>query len=506
MFGSSPASTVSVLMAVLLAGVSPAAYLTNQWPPLMINQPYYGLFYLPYRHYDSTGVHSWNSIDQLPKNNFEEESVEPAITDIEGRTPVRKLYSDRPDGSNNFPSVTESRLQLGPSLRNAFPNLASTISSSFFFNNPSVGLLTSFGLLDGTSCTSPNAEAGICTNSRLCSSYGGRSSGSCSSFGNVCCINTVTRCGATVTLNNTYWQAPTTLSAESTCSLDVKMDPTLPEQRRNPICQVRLDFEAFAIAGPNTQTVCTTDNFRVSGTANKVPIICGQNVGQHMYLIAPSSTADVQLIFTLGTGSAQDRNWKIRISLLSCTSTNLLAPDDCLQYFTQSIGTVRSFNWREVSPSATGPRQLANQDYNICFRTEQVTNTNAFPRVSSSICYSPCVITTVAVAPQMTPLALSLTGDSTVGFLPAGAGAGTAFNQCANTDYIVIDGAVDASTPANFNDRFCGNNLNAVAQTTSVTLCSTVKPFNIYYRTDGSEANTELGNNGFCLRYEQRAS
>ncbi len=125
-----------------------------------------------------------------------------------------------------------------------------------------------------------------------------------------------------------------------------------------------------------------------------------------VYLIAPSSTADVQLIFTLGTGSAQDRNWKIRISLLSCTSTNLLgiiiicsasqgsilynflfiylfkkAPDDCLQYFTQSIGTVRSFNWREVSPSATGPRQLANQDYNICFRTEQVTNTNAFPRV-----------------------------------------------------------------------------------------------------------------------------
>jgi hypothetical protein len=94
MFGSSPASTVSVLMAVLLAGVSPAAYLTNQWPPLMINQPYYGLFYLPYRHYHSTGiefifqiylalklnskigsgVHSWNSIDQLPKNNFEEES------------------------------------------------------------------------------------------------------------------------------------------------------------------------------------------------------------------------------------------------------------------------------------------------------------------------------------------------------------------------------------------------------------------------------------------------
>ncbi len=49
-----------------------------------------------------------------------------------------------------------------------------------------------------------------------------------------------------------------------------------------PITQcIRLDFEAFAIAGPNTQTVCATDNFRVSGAANKVPIICGQNLGQH---------------------------------------------------------------------------------------------------------------------------------------------------------------------------------------------------------------------------------
>lgn len=57
----------------------------------------------------------------------------------------------------------------------------------------------------------------------------------------------------------------------------------------------RLDFEAFAIAGPNTQTVCATDNFRVSGTANKVPIICGQNVGQHSKLISVLSSCKVIL-------------------------------------------------------------------------------------------------------------------------------------------------------------------------------------------------------------------
>lgn len=159
-----------------------------------------------------------------------------------------------------------------------------------------------------------------------------------------------------------------------------------------------------------------------------------------------------------------------------------------------------------------------------------MTSQTFMMQVASSICYTPCVITTTAVPPQMPPLAFSLTADSSATFLPAGAGAGTNFNQCANTDYLVIHGAVDSTMPTSFNDRFCGNNLNPASQTTSVTLCckwhsffrrdfaqstllnnllvaiATAKPFNIFYRTDGSESNTEFANNGFCLRYEQRAS
>jgi hypothetical protein len=46
-----------------------------------------------------------------------------------------------------------------------------------------------------------------------------------------------------------------------------------------------------------------------------------------------------------------------------------LAPVDCLQYFSASSGKVRSFNWQDVAPPAN-PRQLNNQNYNICFRTE----------------------------------------------------------------------------------------------------------------------------------------
>ena len=47
-----------------------------------------------------------------------------------------------------------------------------------------------------------------------------------------------------------------------------------------------------------------------------------------------------------------------------------IAPADCLQYFTSTSGTFRSFNWKDTAENVT--RQLALQDYNICFRTELV--------------------------------------------------------------------------------------------------------------------------------------
>lgn len=51
----------------------------------------------------------------------------------------------------------------------------------------------------------------------------------------------VTKCGALVTLNNTYWQAPAAVSSESTCGLTVKMDRTLIEQRATT-CQLRYNY------------------------------------------------------------------------------------------------------------------------------------------------------------------------------------------------------------------------------------------------------------------------
>lgn len=190
--------------------------------------------------------------------------------------------------------------------------------------------------------------------------------------------------------------------------------------------------------------------------------------------------------------------------LVTIIPSTLKAPPDCLQYFTQSSGIVQSFNWREVAATAGAPRQLANQDYNVCFRTEQISTTALVSKMATSLCLTACTITATGTP---APLPFSLTGDSTSSYLPSGNGAGAFPPSCANTDFLIFDFAVDTSNPTNFSDRFCGNAFNAQAQTIGQsTLCSASKPFNLYYKTDGSETAAEVGNNGFCLRFEERAT
>ena len=79
----------------------------------------------------------------------------------------------------------------------------------------------------------------------------------------------------------------------------------------------------------------------------------------------------------LGLGNDDDDftsegyQFRIRIRQLDCTSNdeeiqNLLAPQDCLQYFIERQGTLSSFNW---DPTVTPQRQyVPDQSYSMCFR------------------------------------------------------------------------------------------------------------------------------------------
>ncbi|XP_046459000.1 uncharacterized protein LOC124205594 [Daphnia pulex] len=432
-----------------------------------------------------------------------------------------------------------------------FQNLASRIPISY---NPNAD--SPFDTFE--SCMSPNGDAGICAPGSVCSLFGGRPGGSCI-LGKVCCINTINKCGGTVTLNNTYWQSSTfPINVPTTCSLSVRTDTQLTEQLKKPICQIRLDFITFTTAQPTAGTC--TDTFKVGQTNSKVPTICGDNGGQHMYLDIPSSAvtpSNVQLMFTFSEETAV-RSWNIKIALLPCGAF-YLAPVDCLQYFTAATGRVRSFNWLDTN--STTIRQLNNQNYNICFRTELIAGLTA-----SELCLSVCSVTngdafsittpisgaiadaTAAVATAQANLATAqaVQAAAAAAFLAANGGntatanqiqtltnanvalaaaqaalttaqaaltaavaaAGTGLSAVGTStnatgvitatclyDSLLIPGARDSMNVEA--DRYCGDALNPafVPVGTSVQVCTPLRPFKMTYRTDSTEAAIAAGTN-----------
>ncbi|KAI9559203.1 hypothetical protein GHT06_015992 [Daphnia sinensis] len=506
---------------------------------------------------------TWNALDYQPASAGS--PVEDNSNLYEGRTPNKQQHVIKTLQSTNNDIQTEGRLTLG--------GLGANLLNAGFFNNrftpantwrPFATLANRIPVSLGPNfdsmfdmfetCVSPNDDAGICAPGSVCSLFGGRPTGSCS-FGKVCCINTINKCGGVVTLNNTYWQNPASINAPSSCSLTVRTDAKLAEQSKKPICQIRLDFISFTIAQP-TAGNCI-DTFHIGEATTVAPTICGDNSGQHMYLDVPSSAvtpSNVQFMFTFAADTAS-RSWNIKIALLPC-GASYLAPVDCLQYFTAATGKVRSFNWLDVASTTT--RQLNNQNYNICFRTELVSGLKA-TQMCLSVCSvrngdafsittpttTPAAVAAAAVVAAQNTLTNSLAVQAAAQAALAAAGAGATQAQiqaatdaniavrndqallasaqataaAANTnaatlsgigtsaiintvntatclyDYLLIGGARDANDVGA--DRFCGNALNPALTpvATSTQICSPVRPFRITYHTDGTEGALVAGTN-----------
>ncbi|XP_017040947.1 uncharacterized protein LOC122320058 [Drosophila ficusphila] len=172
------------------------------------------------------------------------------------------------------------------------------------------------------------------------------------------------------------------------------------------VCQLRIDW-AMTLAQPTLESAdsgltyaeCTKDYFEVDGLR-----LCGTEVWQHIYV--PFNATDGESVVDLVIGLA-DRagatglptpSWDITVTQLECPAgasvrsldlqeeeelENLptiegrastikdgffVAPPGCLQYFPQSKGAVKSFNYNDgngIYPS--------RMNYAICFRRETGT-------------------------------------------------------------------------------------------------------------------------------------
>ncbi|XP_064215817.1 uncharacterized protein LOC662398 isoform X2 [Tribolium castaneum] len=323
-------------------------------------------------------------------------------------------------------------------------------------------------------CGGADGFEGTCYTRRQCNEIGGVGAGPCAKGIGVCCIIQIT-CGGSSSYNNTYFTSPnfpTPYPGGSTCTV------TIP--KCNPdICQIRIDFLAFSLAQPDANGTCTTDAFYVIGGASNVPVLCGENSGQHIY-VDFNGDSDIQLVLnTNAAATAASRAWNFKITQIGCDCPTK-APTGCLQYYTALSGTVRSFNYGTTGPQ-TGTRQLANENYGVCVEMQP----------------GYCSITWGTSPGDMYAFTVTGNTNQAVGNGTIGPPSALSNGNC-TTDFVVIPNPsyVNSSLVGPNTDRFCGNGFN------SVTTSS--KPFVLTVVTDGTDIPpTDEANRGFSLMYTQ---
>ncbi|XP_045034723.1 uncharacterized protein LOC116936379 [Daphnia magna] len=377
--------------------------------------------------------------------------------------------------------------EISPTNSNTSLNPALDVRDGKFF-----GLFETV-INNNRACRALSGDIGTCLSYPECFAFRGNISGACGRGFGLCCVTTKT-CQGVIYANNTYFVNqgyPASYTAAGQCYTTVnRLAPN--------ICQLRLDFEAFSIAQPESvEHRCVTDSFVVTGTTSPVPVICGDNAGQHMYLnIGYNSTTPIMLTMITSNlmvgGVASARNWKIRVSQIPCNE-GFAAPPGCLQYFTGSVGVIRSFNFFFESRGVNTARQLSFQDYTICIRQE------------SNFCemqYNPCPDQV-----NLPGLGFSISGALTAGATTVASGVDAA----CTADYLMIPcgsdirGQAIKSNGAVCAARLCGSAFNSInAETRSTPVFTRSVPFELRYFTNGLEAGEgEQGNLGFCLTYQQ---
>ncbi|XP_059097732.1 uncharacterized protein LOC131892026 [Tigriopus californicus] len=345
-------------------------------------------------------------------------------------------------------------------------------------------------------CNGTQSMPGTCYTSQECSTRRGVSIGSCANGFGVCCSFTIS-CGGTTSENTTIFNDENIPSGMGTCTATIC-------PAGNDICQLRLDFDQFQIAGPSTVSLsvtklvngnpsaaanaipnailgqCITDQFQVtSGSGVTPPVICGINTNQHVFVDADADCN--MLMFQLGQG-AVSRSFQIRVTQYACTSPNL-APSGCTQYFTSDTGTgmVQSFNF--------GNGHLADQDQVMCVRRNQN---------SCRICWTTVLDTDFDVSGT----ASSGMGASTTARFCCGSNTvGTAVGNAGGYDCLSLPFAESKMGNMNVQSRFCGRNAGLSSSAmSSLTVCSRASPFRVAFRSNAFEVsdmtlpNTEAKN------------
>jgi len=316
-----------------------------------------------------------------------------------------------------------------------------------------------------TPCTTEGKTPGTCLADRDCSQRGGIPDGTCGG-GFASCCNFKFTCNKKTTDNETLFVNPSYPKHDNgtnTCQVTV--------YKNEGVCQLRLDFEEFSLAQPDENGFCTTDSFMVRTTVGeRLPILCGDNPGQHLYVDMGRGSANPVVLSVVSNGDAVARKWKIKINMIPCNNLDM-APSGCLQYYRSPSSVIRSFNF---GPTLEGrARYLSNLRYTSCVRTEE----------------NFCAIKWETETPNSFSFGAPFEGNLT------GGASGTLCNQ---DDFVGVDqGSSEGSGPGE--DRFCGNRL-----LDNDFVISRSKPFQLRVRSNSDQVlNAWHSQRGFSLRFVQ---
>jgi len=365
------------------------------------------------------------------------------------------------------------------------------------------------------------ARNGTCYSSTECQDKSGQAAGGCAAGFGICCVF-VYEAGGTLNQNCSYIRNPNYPNAATdTASLSYTVQKCDPS-----VCYLRLDFESFDINGlsastENTAALATTlidcqDKFTITSTNDpNMPVICGKNTGQHVYVdvgTGASDTATLQFDFTDNAALTNSRYYEVKVTQLPCNNEYNRFPG-CFQYHEGLTGRVETFNYQNCALDGT-QTHLPNQDYSICVRPE-----SGYDCVQWQICPDQlCGNAGTAGSGITLPAVGAETGQEpcvafSIGTIEANAAKAQKTSDCVG-DYISIDGAsptcCQGSNPIPTQDRFCGwwfyiDPLRLAGG--NIPLCDCTAPYSLNIKFDGLSdipAGTNLKTScGLCLEYKQ---
>lgn len=85
------------------------------------------------------------------------------------------------------------------------------------------------------------------------------------------------------------------------------------------VCQLRIDMLDFALAPPNGDGICNTDVISITGSATNVPLLCGENSGQHL-IVDFAGTNPITIAIKTTSSYTFGRHWNIRVAQINCNS------------------------------------------------------------------------------------------------------------------------------------------------------------------------------------------